>query len=102
MPTTTSLKLPDALKAQIAAVATREGKSAHALMVDTLQAAMNDAALRQQFYDDGEASYQEAVRTNVVYDSADVRSYITAHIRGEKPRMPKGKALDRNRQTSRA
>ena len=48
MTTTTSLKLPNALKEQIAITAAREGKTAHALMVDTLQTAMDDAALRQQ------------------------------------------------------
>ena len=45
---TTSLKLPDTLKATIAKVAAFEGKTAHALMVDTLQAAMEDALARQQ------------------------------------------------------
>ena len=35
MPSTTSLKLPDALKTTIAKVAAFEGKTSHALMVDT-------------------------------------------------------------------
>ena len=48
MTVTTSLKLPDALKATIAQVAALEGKSAHALMVDALQTAMDDALARAQ------------------------------------------------------
>ena len=40
MTATTSLKLPDDLKKTIAKVAACEGKTSHALMVDTLQAAM--------------------------------------------------------------
>jgi predicted transcriptional regulator len=48
MTTTTSLKLPDALKEQIAQTAAREGKTAHALMVDALQTAMNEASSRQR------------------------------------------------------
>jgi len=64
---TTSLKLPDALKTTIAKVAAFEGKTAHALMVDTLQAAMEDALVRQQFYADGEASYQDTLHSNAVF-----------------------------------
>ena len=67
MPSTTSLKLPDALKTTIAKVAAFEGKTSHALMVDTLQSAMEDALARQQFYADGDASYQDALRTNAVF-----------------------------------
>jgi predicted transcriptional regulator len=40
MTATTSRKLPDDLKKTIAKVAAFEGKTSHALMVDTLQAAM--------------------------------------------------------------
>jgi hypothetical protein len=97
MPATTSLKLPDALKATIAKVAAFEGKTAHALMVDTLQSAMNDAVVRQQWYADGETSYQDSLRSNAVYRSADVKAYITERVRStptpSKPKQPKAHAL---------
>lgn len=94
MTTTTSLKLPDALKEQIAITAAREGKTAHALMVDTLQTAMDDAALRQQLYADGDASYQSMLQTNVSYAGDDVHAYILAKARGEKPALPTPKPHD--------
>jgi predicted transcriptional regulator len=94
MPATTSLKLPDALKATIAKVAAFEGKTSHALMVDTLQSAMEDALARQQFYADGEASYQDTVRSNAVYGAADVKAYALARAAGGKPRRPKAAPLD--------
>jgi hypothetical protein len=84
MSSTTSLKLPDTLKANIARVAAFEGKTAHALMVDTLQSAMEDALARQQFYTDGESSYQHTLRTNAVYGSADVKAYVLARLGGDK------------------
>lgn len=84
MSSTTSLKLPDTLKANIARVAAFEGKTAHALMVDTLQSAMEDALARQQFYTDGESSYQHTLRTNAVYGSADVKAYVLARLSGDK------------------
>jgi hypothetical protein len=94
MPSTTSLKLPDSLKTTIAKVAAFEGKTAHALMVDTLQVAMEDALARQQFYADGEASYQDAMHTNAVFSGADVKAYVMARVRGGKPGRPKALPLD--------
>ena len=91
---TTSLKLPDALKASIAKVAAFEGKTAHAVMVDTLQTAMDDALVRQQFYADGEASYQDSLRTNRVFRGADVKAYVLARVAGAKPKRPQTAALD--------
>jgi len=98
MPATTSLKLPDALRATIAKVAAFEGKTAHALMVDTLQAAMEDALVRQQFYADGEIAYQDALRSNAVFDGAEVKAYVLARLEGGKsggkPDRPQALRLD--------
>jgi predicted transcriptional regulator len=98
MPATTSIKLPDALKASIAKVAAFEGKTAHALMVDTLQTAIEDALVRQQFYADGEASYQDTLLTNAVFGGADVKAYVLARLKsaesGCTPRRPEALPLD--------
>ncbi len=81
MPATTSLKLPDALKAAIAKVAAFEGKTSHALV-------------RQQLYADGEASYQDTLRANTVYGGADVKAYVVARVKGEKPGRPQALPLN--------
>lgn len=98
MSTTTSLKLSDALKNTIAKVAAFEGKTAHALMVDTLQSAMEDALVRQQFYADGEASYQDTLRTNTIFGGSDVKAYVMARVKagksGGKPVRPQAQPLD--------
>lgn len=93
MSTTTSLKLPDALKTTLAKVAAFEGKTAHALMVDTLQSAMDDALVRQQFYADGETAYQDTLRTNTVFGGADVKAYVLARVAGGKPGRPQALCL---------
>jgi predicted transcriptional regulator len=98
MPATTSLKLPDALKNTIAKVAAFEGKTAHALMVDTLQVAMDDALVRQQFYADGEESYQDTLRTNTIFVGADVKTYLLARVKigksGNTTGRPQAQPLD--------
>ena len=94
---TTSRKLPDDLKKTIAKVAAFEGKTSHALMVDTLQAAMEDALVRQQFYADGEAAYQDTLRSNAVYEGADVKAYVMARVNGGTPVRPQAQPLNTTR-----
>jgi predicted transcriptional regulator len=88
MTTTTSLKLPDALKEQIAQTAAREGKTAHALMVDALQTAMNEASLMHAFHDSALAAYEETVRINKVYRGEDLEAYYLGKMRGETVKKP--------------
>jgi predicted transcriptional regulator len=88
MTATTSLKLPEALKEQIAQTAAREGKTAHALMVDALQTAMNEASLMHAFHDSALAAYEETVRINKVYRGADIEAYYLAKMRGETAKKP--------------
>lgn len=94
MPATTSLKLPEALKTTIAKVAALEGKTAHALMVDTLQSAMADALERHQFYADGEAAYQDTLQSNSVYSGAEVKAYVLSRLKGGKAGRPQAQPLD--------
>jgi len=88
MNVTTSIKLPEQLKATIAKVAMLEGKTAHALMVETLQTAMDDALARQQFYADGELAYQDTLQTNQVYPAQEVKTFILARAQGTKLSTP--------------
>lgn len=94
MTATTSLKLPDALKVAISQVAAFEGKTSHALMVETLETAMMDALARQQFYADGEVAYQETVHSNKTYQAADVKAFILARSQGGQPNTLKPVPLD--------
>jgi predicted transcriptional regulator len=102
MSPTTTLKLPDALKATIAKVAALEGKTSHALMVETLQTAMEDALARQQFYAEGEAAMADTRSTNRAYRPEDVKSYIQARIRGGNPERPQPVPFDPSKPMARA
>ena len=94
MTSTTSLKLPEALKAAIAQVAASEGKTPHALMVDTLQSAMDDARERQPFHADADATLHDRLRTGTVYRAQDVKAYITARAGGAQAARPQALSLD--------
>jgi predicted transcriptional regulator len=97
MTATTSLKLPDALKEQIAQIAAREGKTAHALMVETLQAAMDDARMREEFSLDAEKAHQDMLRTNISYSAEEMFTWMRARARGDKTLRPKPQAYDPSR-----
>ncbi len=88
MTATTSLKLPDALKEQIAQAAAREGKTAHAMMIEALQTAMDEASLMRAFHDSALAAYKETVRINKVYKGEDIETYYLAKMRGETVKKP--------------
>ncbi|NJM43016.1 MAG: hypothetical protein HC858_01645 [Brachymonas sp.] len=94
MTTTTSLKLPEELKAQIAEAAKQEGKTAHALMVETLQTAMNETRLRNQFYQEALEAYEETKASNICYSHEEMTKWMRARIRGDKTVQPTPQAYD--------
>jgi predicted transcriptional regulator len=97
MTATTSLKLPDALKEQIAKIAALEGKTAHALMVETLQTAMDDARMRDDFYREAEEAYESTLRTNVCYSHEEIATWARAKVRGDTAAFPKPQPYDPNK-----
>ena len=63
-------------------------------MVDTLQSAMEDALARQQFRTAGEAAHQETLRTNSIFEGADVKAYVMSRVIGGKPGRTLAAPLD--------
>ncbi len=94
MTSTTSLKLPDELKAQIAETAKQEGKTAHALMIETLQSAMDETRIRNQFYQEAMEAYTETVESNICYSHEEIAKWMRAKVRGEAALEPKPHAYD--------
>ncbi len=95
MTATTTLKLPAPLKARIVPLAESAGKTAHAWMVDALEAQVALAEMRAEFVAAAEASAAEVDAGGPLYAAEDVRAYIVARTAGKKP--PKPKPLRRTR-----
>lgn len=94
MTSTTSLKLPDELKAQIAEIAQQQGITAHALMIETLQTAMNETRLRNRFYQEAVEAYEETKASNICYSHEEVKKYFLAKVRGEPIERPVPRPYD--------
>jgi predicted transcriptional regulator len=88
----TSLKLPEALKARVAAAAAESGKSAHAFMVEAIERQTRIAELRAQFVGDALAAERETVESGRAYRADDVHRYIVAKAAKRRVARPRAKA----------
>ena len=79
--TTTSLKLPEALKTRIQSLAAHEGFSSHAFMVSALERAVEQAEAQRSFIAGAQASLEDVRNGGPVYAAEDVREWIKARIR---------------------
>jgi predicted transcriptional regulator len=89
MASTTTLKLPEELKARIAELAAAEGISPHAFMVDALAQQADRAERRREYLAAGDAALHEYQRTGIAYAMEDVEKYIVALAHGSKTTRPK-------------
>lgn len=78
MITTTTLNLPDALKAPIAAAAQQSGKSEHTFMVEALELQTGLAERRSAFVGDALLAREEVARCGRVVDADEAFEYLQA------------------------
>lgn len=88
MPTTT-LKVPDELKARILAAAKAEQKSPHAFMVEALAKQTALAERRLAFVNEAHLAEQEVAEYGLVYDADEVFSYLHDKLKGKRAKRPK-------------
>ena len=86
---TTTLKIPDALKVRIADAAQQAGKSAHAFMVEALEAETRRAEMRRDFVNSAMKAEQEVVCYGDVYAMDAVHRYFSDKLAGKSPKRPK-------------
>lgn len=86
---TTTLKIPDALKVRIADAAQQAGKSAHAFMVEALETETRRAEMRRDFINSALKAEQDIVRYGEVYAMDAVHRYFNDKLAGKSPKRPK-------------
>jgi predicted transcriptional regulator len=89
MTTSTTLKLPDELRARIAALAEADGKTSHAYMVEALQEKADRAERRRDYLAAGTKALHEYERTGIAYAMEDVERYILGIVAGKRLSRPK-------------
>ena len=92
---TTTIRIDEALKARVAAAAERAGKTAHAFIVEAIARTVEQVELDEAFdrvADDRWASLR-ANEKSVAW--ADAQAWLDARARGERPRRPVARKLER-------
>jgi len=89
MAVTTTLKLPEELKARISSAAQALGRSPHAFMVEALDTQARLAELRQSFINDATASAVEVDGGGALYAMEDVQAYILSRTSRKDFKCPK-------------
>jgi predicted transcriptional regulator len=85
---TTTIRLPEELKARIEALATARGSSSHAFMVEAIAQATERLERQRDFDTEVERRWKKMLRTGEYYTLEDMRSYGMALARGEGPTPP--------------
>ncbi len=89
MPSPTTLKVPEELKARLSAQAQAEGKTPHAYMLEALREKVERADRRREYLDAGAAALEAYERNGIAYAMEDVERYILGIAAGKKPSRPR-------------
>ena len=102
MAATTTLKLPDELKARIAPLAESAAKTPHAWMIEALEAQARLAEMRQSFINDALASAAEIDAGGALYAMQDIHEYLLAKAEGKAAKRPKPATPSKNKPSAKA
>lgn len=94
MPTTT-IRLPDELKARIAAAAKRAGTTAHSFILEAITEKTDATERRADFQDIAEKRYAGIAASGETIPWSEMRTYLQNRLAGKKPRRPVAKKLAR-------
>lgn len=89
MPVSTTLKLPEDLKARIAPLAQASNQTPHAWMLDALEKQATQTEQRAAFVADAQAAADAYDTDGIAYAAEDVHAYLRAKVAGAKTRKPK-------------
>lgn len=89
MATTTSVKLPPALKARIAALARKTERSPHSLIIEAVERHVGREEKMQAFVADALAADVDIERTGTAYRAEDVHAWAERLARGGRARRPR-------------
>jgi predicted transcriptional regulator len=85
---TTTIRIPEALKARVSRLAEREGTSAHGLILEAISEKADALEQRQSFYAEAEARYARFLATGKAIAWGEMRAYVLARMAGASPGPP--------------
>ena len=94
MPTTT-IRMPEDLKARVAAAAERSGTTPHKFILQAIAEKADAEERRSDFHLVAEARYERIAESGKSIPWQEMRSYLEARIAGRKTRRPVARKLSR-------
>jgi predicted transcriptional regulator len=92
---TTTIRIPDDLKARVAAAAKREGKSAHSFILEAIAEKAEQEERRSDFDAVAERRFAEIVASGKTVPWSEMRAYLEDRLAGKTTRRPVAKKLAR-------
>jgi len=92
---TTTIRIPDDLKARVAAAAKREGKTAHSFILEAIAEKAEQEERRSDFDAVAERRFAEIVASGKTVPWGEMRAYLEDRLAGKAERRPVAKKLAR-------
>lgn len=92
---TTTIRLPDELKARVAAAAKKAGTTAHGFILEAIAEKAEQAESRAAFDAEAEARYAGIVATGKTIPWQEMRAYLEARVAGKETTPPVARKLAR-------
>ncbi|MEO7245714.1 MAG: ribbon-helix-helix protein, CopG family [Rubrivivax sp.] len=94
MSTTTTIRLPEELKARVERLAAASGGTVHAFMLEAIAEVADQSERRQAFHAEAERRWKKMLRTGEHLTHEDLRVYALALARGDKPARPPVRTME--------
>ena len=92
---TTTIRLPQDLKARVAAAAKRAGTTAHSFILEAIAEKAAEEERRSEFHDVADKRYSRIAASGKTIPWSAMRTYLENRIAGKKARRPLAKKLAR-------
>ena len=92
---TTTIRLPEELKAKVAATAARTGTTAHAFILDAIIEKAANEERRAELDALAEERYAKVVATGMAIPWSNMRAYLQKRVAGKAVTQPKARNLAR-------
>jgi predicted transcriptional regulator len=92
---TTTIRIPDDLKARVAAAARREGKSAHSFILEAIAEKAEQEERRSDFDAVAERRFAEIIASGKTVPWGEMRAYLEDRLAGKAAPRPVAKKLAR-------
>ena len=92
---TTTIRLPDDLKARVARAAERAGTTSHSFILDAIAEKAEQEERRSEFDDTADARYAQIVASGKSIPWPEMKRYLEARLAGKKSPRPQTKKLAR-------